>query len=624
MKILKNLIITLVALILVLIAAAVIFVKTFDLNRYKPQIIEQANKALGRQVDFKNAALALSLRQGISVKINDLSVAEDPAFGKGEFLEVKNISLGVDVLAYLFRKEINIPGILINSPRVTIIRQKDGSLNVQTIAKPAQPQKQAYTPSLPTASNLAFAAAPEPAAAAVAIPALLISSVKCTDGTLAYIDRTFEPPMQFAVEKLDFQANKISLTNAFPFMAEAAFLSNRQNIKIEGKAQLNLKTNEVTISGLKAATELSQINIDKIASLIPAAQNVILPTALKGKVEVAGNKLTAGPKGLSSLNITGSLTNGLLQFKELAQPVKDVAAVIKITEDKVSLEKLSANISEGSIEVSGAITDYLNKQDYDFSASIQNLNIKELINQEAQPVKAEGVTSARIKVSGTGFSPQNIYSNLSGSGNVSVVKLRLKDINILRAVLDKISIIPGLSEKVQSGLSERFKEKLTQKDTVFSDINLPLAVENGRLLIKDAALEADEFMFKGDGQAALNGAFSLEGSFLIPQELSASMVSAVSQLQYLLNDNNQIYIPLKISGRAGAEPKFSVDAEYIATKVLVEQGKKQLFNAIDKALGGKQEPQPQEQGQGTQQPQATEEKPSTEKAVGDILRGIFK
>jgi hypothetical protein len=111
------------------------------------------------------------------------------------------------------------------------------------------------------------------------------------------------------------------------------------------------------------------------------------------------------------------------------------------------------------------------------------------------------------------------------------------------------------------------------------------------------------------------------------------MVSAVDQLQYLLNDEKQIYIPLKISGKAGA-PKFNVDAEYLAKKLLENQAKQQIFKAIDRALGGSKE-QPASQGQNaTQSTSATapegstqdgsSKKSSTEETIGSILGTIFK
>lgn len=564
MKILRILFISLVILIAIVMLAAVIFVKTFDINRFKPQIISQASKALNRQVDFARPDLGISLFQGISLKLNNLVIVEDPAFGKGEFLAAKDVSLGFDILGYFFRKQVNIPSIFVDSCRITIIRQKDGTINVQSLAK----------------SN--------PAPTSFILPAIFISSLKGQNCTIMFIDHSFDPALSLEISDLSFSVSRISLNEPFPFSVEAAILSRQKNIKFQGKAQIDLKTKKVTVSELKGRIDLSWITLEKIPFSLPMVKSAILPISLNGKLDVALQELIVGPKGLSSLTADASLTNGSLQFKEMGSPIKNIDMNAKITQNEILADKISAHIGQGLINGSFSVEDYLSQQGYNFSADAQNLNLQDLIAPDRLPVKAEGIVFASIKLKGRGFNAEALHSNLSGQTNVSLTKIKLKNINVLRTVLDKISVIPGLVEKFEATLPERFKQKLTQKDTVLSDIKLPILIENSQLIIKDTVLEADEFLFKGKGQAGFDGAFSLEGSFLIPQDLSASMIAKVSQLQYLLNDKQQIYIPLKILGQAG-QLNFNVDVEYIAKKLLMDQVKKQIFKALDKVLG-KEEP----------------------------------
>ncbi len=605
MKIFKIALISIAGLIVLVVMAMVIFIKTFDVNRYKPQIIGEASKALARQVDFQKAYLGISLFRGIELKISNLSISEDPAFGKGEFLAVKDILVGVDVWGYILQKKISITSILIDSPKITLIRQKDSSFNVQTIAKPAEAGKEIVKSS--------------PATAALAIPAILISSIKTINGALTYIDYSFEPPLRLEALDLTSTVSKVSLTAPFPFVVETAVLSAKKNIRLEGKASFDLKTNEVTITKLKGATELSDILMNKIPSAFPMTKGAVLPASLKGNLGLTMDKLIAGPKGLGALAADCALANGILQFKELASPLKDMAATVKITENKISFDKVSVAIGEGLINAKGAIEDYLAKQDYSASVDIKDLKLQDLIALDKSPVKVEGLAAGKINIKGSGFSPEALKSSLSGNADLSVVKAKLKNINVLRAVLDKISVIPGLSQKIEAGLPEKFKQKLTAKDTVLADIKLPVVIENGRVIVKDMSLGADEFLFKANGEAGLSGDYSLEGSFLIPQELSASMVAAVSQLQYLLNEENQIYIPLKVSGNAG-EMKFRVDLQYIAQKLVANQAKQQLFKALDKALGTK-EPAATEQNAASSD---SNKKSATEEAVGNLLNSIFK
>lgn len=607
MKILKITFISFMVLVLVVIAAAIIFVSTFDVNRFKPQILSEASKALNRKVYFEKASLGISLFQGISLKISNLAIAEGSALEKGNFLTVKDISLAVDAWKYIFKKEVSIPNVLIHSYAVTIIRQKDGSLNVRTIGQSGQKAKES--------AKSAQTQTPQ------VLPAVLISSLRGTSGTVTFIDQTREPALRLEVSQLNFSLNNISLAKPFPFTVEAAFLSAKKNIKLAGKAQVNLKANEVTISEFKATTELSDIALEKIPAVFALKQGTVLPVSLKGEAGISLNNLTVGSGGLTSLSGEAFLANGFLQFKEMNSPIKDLNLHMNITNNKVILDKANLSIGKGVINASGTIDDYLAKQEYSIEGEAKNLAVEELIVQDNSPVKAQGLISSSLKLKGQGFSPEALKSNLSGEAVASVVQAKLKDMNLLRAVLDKISIIPGLAQRVEAGLPERYRQKLAKQDTEISDIKMPMTIENGRVVVKDVVMEADEFIFNCSGEIGFDSAYALQGLFLIPQELSASMVAQVSELQYFLNDDKQIYVPLKILGKGG-KPQLVVDIEYLAKRLLMNQAKQQLFKALDKAIGTKGQA-PDTTGGDTSQPD-TNQKSTGEEIIGNILDSIFK
>ena len=612
MKVIKVLFIIFLIFLAVVITAAVIFVKTFDVNRFKPQIIAKAKEALNREVDFKRAELKISLQQGLSLKIIDLDIASDVSFVNGTFLTVKEASCAIDILGYLFQKELNISSIRIESPRITIIRKENGTLNLQTLA--------------PSANSAG-------ASSAVALPALMISSLEASDGYIKYIDRSFEPTLKFEIDDVDFSVSRISLNKPFPFRITGAVLSVGQNIEIEGKAQFDLKAKEFRILGLKASTDLSKIRLKDIPEIFSAAKDFNLPKSIEGDVDIRIDELIIGSEGIKDLALDASVDKGELQLKEMQMPIEDIEMDLKIRGDELLIKKIDADIADGSIKASGLVKDYLGKQDYNLTGDIKNFNIEELLDQSNSKVKAEGIASGKINLSGKGFRYEDLLT-LAGEIDLSIEKVKLKNINILREVLNKVSVFPGIAQELEAELPKRFKDKLNENDTELSDIKLPIKVENGRLIISNAVIGADEFIFKGQGDARMNGAFSLEGAFLIPPDLSLAMVNVVGELEYLLDKQAQINIPLRVVGRT-TDFQLSVDAEYIAKKLLVDQGKQQLMKIIDKALGiEKEQEQPQTTTEGTQQqeqPKAetTEEAPeekkeiSTEELIGGILHDIF-
>jgi uncharacterized protein involved in outer membrane biogenesis len=583
MKILKIVLISLAVLLVALSVAAFIFIKTFDINRFKPQIVEQAAKAMGRRVDFGKAGLGVSLLRGISLKIDGLTVGDDAAFGKGDFLSVKTLSVSVDVLGYLFRKQVSVTGVLIDSPEVSVIRGKDGSVNAQTIGQ---------------------SSAPVNAAAPVALPALLVSSLKVQNATVKYTDMTFQPAVALKITGLDITVTGLSLDKPFSFSAQAKVFSGQQNVSVSGKCRIDLKTQSATISDLKADTDLARLLLKDIPQALPMVPAEALPAELKGSLEMTVDTLVAGAQGLARLDAEARLSGGSMKFKEMAQPVKDIAADVRMTEKDVLLESFSANAGQGTVKGKGEIKDYVSGQLFSFEADCDKVNLQELLDQAKYPMQAEGLFSGTVKASGKGFTPTALRSGLSGQADVSVAQPKIKGLNILRMVLDKLSVIPGLGDSVEQGLPGAYQQKLAQKDTVLSDIKLPIVFDDGKASIKDAAISSDDFSFKGKGDADFDGAYSLEGDCLISVGLSQAMVSAAPQLQYLLNSDKQIYFPLKASGQAAGGVQFKLNAEYIARKLVENQARQQIFNALGNALGGKGQETQGAQSSGSQSGQA--------------------
>ncbi|MFA6218080.1 MAG: AsmA family protein [Candidatus Omnitrophota bacterium] len=610
MRIIKKIFVFLLVLVSISALAAYIFIKTFDLNKVKPQILAEARKALSREVNFDKISLAVSLRQGLSVQVNNLLIADDPAFGKAGFLSVKNIFVRMDVLGYILQKRVVISGIFIDSPRLVIIRNKDGSLNVQTIAHPAAIGKEASVP-----AQLSVPAI---------IPAVFISSLKGSNGVVTYIDRSFDPPVRLEINGLNFDLSQVSLTEAFPFFVEAAVLSAEKNFKVKGNLRVDLKTNDVTVTDLKAMCDFSGIQMEKIPVSFPMIKSEVLPSQMEGILVIALQQLTAGPQEIAFFPADVSWSQGSMKFKELASPVTHISLLGVINEKKIIVTKLFCSLGGGSINGSAVVNDYLTAQEFDIEAVYKDLKVEDLVSSDKTPVKAEGVVSGKLKFQGKGVSPEALKETLSGSVDLSVTSGKLRDINVLRTVLDKLSIIPGLSKKVEDGLPGSYRKILTQEDTVLSDMYLSFVIADGRLVLKDTVLGANEFMYKGSGEFGFDGTYALDGSFLIPAELSTRMVESVSDLGFLLNEDKQIYIPLKVSGKVG-EPKFKVNIEYISKKLVTDQAKQQIFKAIDKYLGPKEEassPANQTAPETTQSD--TSQKVNTKDAINSILDKLLK
>jgi len=571
MKILKIVLLSLLGLALALLAVVFVFIKTFDGSRYKPQIIGAIKRVIDRDVDFARAGLDISWDLDISFRISDLVVSENGTFGGGDFLHIKDISVSLDIPALIFKKQLLVSAVNIMGPRLTIIRNKNGAVNAATLVK--QPPQNAGTDT--------GADTPE-AGAALPLP-LSVSALNIYDGTIVYLDKSFQPPLSVSVEGLEFKASGVSFGGPFPFTVKAGVLSGRKNLRLQGKAAFDPARGEVCISDTEGRTDLSELDMQRVAALLPADLRAFLPAGLKGKVDITLSRMTAGAKGLSALQLELGLNDGEAGIKDLVLPLENISASVSVTESDIKLKSLSAAAGGGRITASGGLNDYAAGRVFNVNASISGVKLQKFLAQDKMPLKTEGDVTGKIILDGKGFSPDETLSGLSGGADIVVQQPALKDINILRAALDKITVLPFLTDRVVAAMPDKYRERFNSKDTMLKKIELPVKISGGKASAENTLVAGEDFLLAGKTEAGMDGSFSLEGQLEISEELSALMTKAVKELEYLFNKDKQIILPLKLSGKAGSA-KVEVDSGYIADRLLSGGIGTQLIGAVGKAL----------------------------------------
>jgi len=101
-----------VAAFLLLIIALPLFI---NVNSFRPKIESEATSALGRPV--KLGDLSFSILSG-SVGVEDISIADDPAFSKSPFVTAKSLKVGVELIPLIFSRQLNVDRIVLNEPQM--------------------------------------------------------------------------------------------------------------------------------------------------------------------------------------------------------------------------------------------------------------------------------------------------------------------------------------------------------------------------------------------------------------------------------------------------------------------------------------------------------------------------
>src|SRR5580693_4275835 len=196
--------------VVVLFLIALILPHVIDVNHFKPEIQTQVSEALGRQVQIGNIQLAIFSG---GVAIDNLVIADDPAFSPSPFLQAKEVKVGVALLPLIFSKTLEVRSFTVTDPQVSLLRSPSGVWNFSSMGAGGTKQKSA-SPSAP--ANFS------------------VEKLAITNGTIV-VGTTGSHQKTQTYQNVDLEASDLSYTTQFPFKFSAKTPGDG-SVKLEGKA----------------------------------------------------------------------------------------------------------------------------------------------------------------------------------------------------------------------------------------------------------------------------------------------------------------------------------------------------------------------------------------------------
>lgn len=200
--------------------------------------------------------------------------------------------------------------------------------------------------------------------------------------------------------------------------------------------------------------------------------------------------------------------------------------------------------------------------------TIESLPLERILApvQPGEP-QLQGTLTVAVQGSATTLDLARLARAVSASGTLKLAEPRIINLNILREVFERFSMLPGLVEALQAHLPPTYQAKLTEPDTVFEPIDLALRVEDGALRFDDLRVRSDTFELIGTGRVGLDGTVDIRPMLRIEQALSAAIFRSVQELQALANRAGELEVPLVIQGQG---PQIAVlpDLRYVASRVI--------------------------------------------------------
>ena len=228
-----------VVLIVVGVLVVLILILPFliPVNQFRPTIEEKASAALGRKVQLGD--LSLSLLSG-SLAAEDLSIGDDPKFSSAPFLTAKSLKVGVELMPLILSKTLNITGVTIDTPQVTLLHNPAGVWNFSSLGGPAAKAQAKQAPAQK-------AAAPE-----LSIAKLELKNGKITVGATNSQKRS-------TYNNLNITASDVSMVSKFP-VTVTADLPDGGKFKLDGTAG-PVDQEDTSLTPLDAKLAVSSLNL---------------------------------------------------------------------------------------------------------------------------------------------------------------------------------------------------------------------------------------------------------------------------------------------------------------------------------------------------------------------------
>jgi AsmA protein len=367
-----------VIVVLILIVIALPFV--IDVNRFKPTLETDLTNALGRKVTIGN--IGLSILSG-GVTVDDVAIADDPAFSRSPFLQAKELKAGVALMPLIFSKKLEVQSFTVTEPKVALLRSPSGTWNYSSMG------------------NASKTSSKESSGAGPSAPSLSVENLSIINGTLTVGTGGAHPRTQ-TFQNVDFEASDLSYTSQFPFTFSAKAPGDG-TISLDGKAG-PIDSTDTSLTPLDAKVAVHNLNIAD-AGFVESS------SGLAGIIDFNGTVSSNGQQAKSS----GTVQANRLKLVANGQPAGVPVNVDYST--AYDMQRQAGTLKTGDVHIGKAVAHVTGT----YNAAGETTTLQMRMNGQAMPVAdlekalpAAGVTLP----SGASLASGNLDLNLSITGPI--------------------------------------------------------------------------------------------------------------------------------------------------------------------------------------------------------------
>ena len=255
-----------------------------DANQFRPTLEGDLASALGRKVTIGHLRVAL-LSGGISV--DDISIADDPAFSSAPFLTAKAVNVGVEWLPLIFSKRVRVQSFRLEEPQVVLRRSASGQWNFSSLG----------TSSTSHAGGSALA------------KDVSVQRLTMTSGRVVVVGTPESHGKSRLYENVTLEATDLSYASQFPFRVSAK-TPGSGTVSLEGQAG-PFNPNDAAETPFHATLAVTHLDLASTGLSDPAS-------GLAGLIDVTADLVSDGRR----VNSRGKLHANKFQLVQGGSPAR--------------------------------------------------------------------------------------------------------------------------------------------------------------------------------------------------------------------------------------------------------------------------------------------------------------
>jgi AsmA protein len=517
-------------LIVVVLAIGSILALPFliDLNRYQDQYKPLIEDALNRKVQLQDIRLTIWPR--IGARVAGFTVLDDPAFGSSPFASLASLDIGVK-LRPLLSGTVEVEEITLRNPVITVIKNKNGVLNVSTIGRTgvAAPKTPSRAPIPSTEGPLKILAL------------LAVDRVSIAGGTLTYRDQSAAKATEYIVQDMEILLQGVRLGQTPTLHVGMLVQPLNLPVKLNG-----------TFGPLKESTDIDAVNLQLALGKTDFT--------ITGKIVGRNANLNVNAPVINTANLPVALP--------LLQPIdiQNLQIAATIQGQDVLLQRLSFQLFDGQVAAEGRVISGSETPPFTGKMTIQGMQLDPALKALATTqVSISGTAGANLSMQGRGISIPDLTQSLEGTGHVAVKDGKIEGVNLLQEAVSILNV---------AGISLDHA-----KATAFSTIETDLAVKEGTVYVQRLLMDSHDFQATGGGTIGFDQKLNLAVNLILSQDLSQKIAHS-SPAAKLAMKGDRLSLPMTITGTAQA-PSYGIDMKSLTGRV-----QEQVRKKVEEAVGG--------------------------------------